>query len=68
MRNLNRKTRSLRVESLESRQLMVADVQYWVRNGTLGIEGTSGRDVVEVNLVQSGPILKVAGLALGYIG
>ncbi len=61
MRKLNRKTRHLRVESLESRQLMAADVQYWVRNGTLGIEGTSGRDVVEVNLTNTGPILKVAG-------
>jgi hypothetical protein len=61
MRNRNRKTRQLRVESLESRQLMAADVQYWVRSGTLGIEGTSGRDIVEVNFAQGSPILKVAG-------
>ncbi len=48
MRQRNRKNRELRLECLENRALMAADVSASLVNGVLNIQGTEGADNVKV--------------------
>jgi hypothetical protein len=54
MSKKNRKTRALKVESLENRELMAANVTAGLAGSTLVIEGTEGADNVAVVAMNSG--------------
>lgn len=53
-KNLRKKHRPLRVESLEQRELMAANVTASLSNGVLNIEGTNGNDTVSAYVSSSG--------------
>ena len=59
--NLNRKGRTLKMESLERRELMAGDVAVNVAGGTLNIQGSAGNDAVHVSADSSFTTIRAGG-------